>query len=622
MNSDRNAKKLGLLNFFVLLLVGIICALTAKQVSSEAGMVAVCFFGFGALVSAVACFQMRLESQERAEKLEYDELTKAKNAATLFDSTEIEGFPAQRARQQFERIFIPVFTFILFALQTTAVILLWRWLSTRDPFAGPQTFVGMALFGAFSLGLYFFGQYSANRARLENERLLRPSAGYLMLGSILTAIMACSEVLVWAHFEKLDIIIGRIICVIMGLAAVETLFGLVFEAYRPRVKGQIPRLLYESRVVELLGQPAGFASSAAQALDYQFGFKVSETWIYKDFKALIAGLLLLQFGLIWLCTCFVFIDPNEQGLVEFFGAPSRTLAPGGHCKLPWPFEKVYRFSTTQIQSFTVGVVPDPALEKEKTVLWTRPHYKEEFNMLVASRQQLSETNTNDQTVPVNMLTVSIPVQFVVSNVKDWAYNHADSSQVLEELATREVVHYLVSVDVDDFMSVGRITAAKALKERIQKAADTEKLGVNIVFVGLQDVHPPVGAAEAFEAVNGALQQRAATILAAEGDRSQMIPRAQADAAQKVLEANTYKLRKEQEAVAISGRFTNQVLAYKAAPTVYANRAYLATLARGIAPTRKLILGATNTQDVIILELQEKVREDLLGVTMPESQEKK
>jgi hypothetical protein len=44
------------------------------------------------------------------------------------------------------------------------------------------------------------------------------------------------------------------------------------------------------------------------------------------------------------------------------------------------------------------------LRKERTVLWTRPHYKEEFNLLVASSEQISTNQAGQQSVPANLLT--------------------------------------------------------------------------------------------------------------------------------------------------------------------------------------------------------------------------
>ena len=62
----------------------------------------------------------------------------------------------------------------------------------------------------------------------------------------------------------------------------------------------------------------------------------------------------------------------------------------------------------------------------------------------------------------------------------------------------------------------------------------------------------------------------------------------------------------------SARFTNQMAAYQASPSVYASRTYLETLARSLAPASKYVFTATNTQDVLMLNLEENIRGDLLN----------
>ena len=57
-------------------------------------------------------------------------------------------------------------------------------------------------------------------------------------------------------------------------------------------------------------------------------------------------------------------------------------------------------------------------------------------------------------------------------------------------------------------------------------------------------------------------------------------------------------------------------AYAAAPAVYAQRAYLRTLSRGSGNARKVVIAATNTDNVVSLDLQEKLRPDMLDVFPP------
>jgi len=118
---ERNIQKIGALNFVILLITGAISLILARYTNSIAGQVASVFFGIGFLAGLVSFFQMGLEEKERLEKLEYDEISREKNAASLF-STEAETFPARRSREQFERFFLPGFTIFLFLAEAAAAV--------------------------------------------------------------------------------------------------------------------------------------------------------------------------------------------------------------------------------------------------------------------------------------------------------------------------------------------------------------------------------------------------------------------------------------------------------------------------------------------------------------------
>src|SRR5437016_4425412 len=127
---ERNIQKIGVVNWFVLLIVGAISAVVARYAASATGTVGVAFIGIGFLVALVSYFQMRLEERERLEKLEYDELQKSRGGTTLFQEAEADTFSAGRSREQFERYLVPLFTASLFLLQSGAFWGFWRWLRT------------------------------------------------------------------------------------------------------------------------------------------------------------------------------------------------------------------------------------------------------------------------------------------------------------------------------------------------------------------------------------------------------------------------------------------------------------------------------------------------------------
>ncbi|MCI0541654.1 MAG: hypothetical protein L0Z50_41170, partial [Verrucomicrobiales bacterium] len=268
---ERNIKKIGIVNLLVLFVVGVAGFGLARYANALSGQVGSIFLGLGFLVLAVSYFQMRLEETERLEALEFDELTRTKASASLFNVADAEVFPARRAREQFERFFVPGFTILLLLLQVGGAYLCWRWLKNPALTGLNKPAVPMSLFALFALTLFLLGKYSAGIARLEGNRLLRPGASYLLLGAYISFLIAASMAAVQAGFPRFDLYTARVLGVVLGLAAVENLINLVLEIYRPRVKGAAPRILYDSRLIGLLSHPEGIFTTAAHALDYQFG---------------------------------------------------------------------------------------------------------------------------------------------------------------------------------------------------------------------------------------------------------------------------------------------------------------------------------------------------------------
>jgi regulator of protease activity HflC (stomatin/prohibitin superfamily) len=279
--------------------------------------------------------------------------------------------------------------------------------------------------------------------------------------------------------------------------------------------------------------------------------------------------------------------------------------------LPWPVDKVYRYRSEQIQTVTVGGVEEEEHGKE-VVLWTVAHAKEE-NFLVANRAQpAAETaaaTSGRKAPPVSLITVSIPVQFQITNLTQWVYQHEDSSNLLRQIATREVVRYLASVDVNEIMSHGRLESAMVLRDKIQGAADARTLGARILFVGLQDLHPPVKVAPEYQKVVAAIHQKQAKILAAEADSIRVTTLASAQAVTVTNAAEAARINLQVIALARAAAFTNQLPAFNAAPDVYRQRAYLQTFASATARATKYLVLATNTSDVITFDLQRRLDED-------------
>ena len=621
---ERNVQKTGLVNLAAALAIFIAALAVTAYVNSLAGQAATIFLGLGTLVAFTSWFQMRLEENERLEKLEVEELARTRGATTLFETKDAGSFPARQSRELFEKFLVPSFSVLLLLLEGGGAYLLWRWASkTTAGIAPERALPALALFGIFALVLFLVGRFSVTIARLGNHRLLRPGASFLLAGAYICLVTALGIAGVKTEFPQIDFYLARALCVLLGLMAVETLMLLLLEIYRPRVKGKVARLLYDSRIVGLLAQPESLFTTAAQALDYQFGFKVSETWFFQLLKKSLPVLFLAQLAALLLSTCVVIIEPGEQGVLEHFGrlaAGQPVLDPGAHFKWPWPVDQVHRYRTGQIQTFNVGFTPTAQSEAEPTVLWTVVH-TEEVNFLVGNRAAETITNSTADSgdrlkvAPVGLIDISIPVQFQITNVLDWAYQNADPTNLLQDLATRAIVHYLAGADLNAVLSQSRVEAARQLHEKIQSDANRHRLGVKILFVGVQDLHPPVKVAGDYENVVAATQQRIALTNAAVAEAIQTNALAGAQAFTDISQAEAERQQTELAAFARAGLFTNQIAAYAAAPSVYRQRAYFHMFPEATANARKYILLVTNTYNVLQFDLEDKIREDLLNLNV-------
>jgi len=636
---QQNSKKLGLINSLVLLLVTIGTLLLALKVDSTVGFAGAVLLGIGTLIGFFSFIQSHLIDRERVEALEMQELDRTRGNESLFAGAAEDAYPARNARRQFEKWLVPGFSLLVLLGQVLGLWWIYGELGEWTAPAPAGALMSIMFSGLFMIVLFMMGKYSAGLARMDGQELLRPVANYMLLGSVVSTAVVIAQAASYFGTPAWDKGITWAVLTVLAVSALENLGTLVLEIYRPRIDDKKARLLYDSRLIGLLGQPGGLISTAAHTLDYQFGFKVSETWFYKYLEQKLALIIAIQVVVLFLSSSFVMIQSNEEAFLERFGERRAHLKPGFSFKLPWPIDKVYRYKTSEIQRFVLGVMDQDEEAKPNTgapedvevLLWTTQHNhgsskdpEQNYNMIVASSDVLLDAAASE-TVPLNLLTVSIPVQYRISNLTNWVYKTDNAGSLLQKLSMREVTRYLIGVDINELMGPGRTKAQEDLKKTIQQQADISELGAEIVFVGLQDIHPPVGkneqsketggVAESYEKVNVARLHSETNRLGALQYKAGKVPTARGLAAELVDNTRIESTNKVTLAKAEAERFSHQISAFNAAPSVYTTRSKLETFVEATRGTRKYILSDPDNNDIINLELQDKLRSDLLDVTV-------
>lgn len=469
---------------------------------------------------------------------------------------------------------------------------------------------------------------------------------------------------------------GSALTLIIG---VEIIVNFIIEFYRPRTIGELERPLFESRFLSLITEPGGVAKNFAASINYQFGFEVSDAWFYRFMEKTLLPMIVLSVFLVWLMTCFVIINPDEKAIRERFGAVTskEELSASFYFKLPWPLETIRKFPVGLVQTVPIGysqgdgetmyTPQDEEIPQDTTggqvILWTKSHRKEEYNFIVAGGETRPREDSEDMPVTVNFISASIPLYFKVKNLYDYFYRHendpkslrlaaysvqvakkaaekaaasrklsdiqearrlADESrkalyasvpQTLEEVASREVTRYLLNVDFNKIMTEGRVEGSENLREAIQAAVDDLHLGVEIVFVGLQGLHPPVKVGKSFNEVVASIQEKQQSILEAEKYAVEKKPGAKAEYIKTVSKARQYSEQRTNVAKAQSKRYLSQLTAYRAAPQFFVLNNWLDFLETEASETRKYIVTADGHSEVITLNLEEKIRPDLLNLDL-------
>jgi len=622
-----------------------------------------------AFIWFVLCLQFYQRSLAEQEKLDAGQLIRDERTSAIFQAGSERATllsVAQRRLEIFEKWFIPIFAALIAAFQIGIGLYLLKGYSAGVEAELKQPLLCGICLTAIAFMSFLISRYATGMSGQIEWKPLRTGGSSLLGVAVVCFILAILLAIVYLFNKLWPVnVMALVIPGLLVILGVETAVNLILDIYRPRLKGRYSRSAFDSRLLGAINEPGGILRSVADAIDYQFGFKVSQTWFYKLLEQAIVPLVLFGAVTLYLFSCVVVVGPDEQAIIEHFGNPEnragevRILEPGLAFKWPWPIDIAYKYPTKKISEISIGFVPkiDPTtgMVERKPLLWGETHYEKEYQLLVASRQSSAELPAG--TVPVSLVIAAVPVQYKIKDLYSFIYNHKEPEKLLESICYRELTKLAASANIEgedrtdiehSLLGMGRAEAGKILTERIQQAADNEGLGVEIVFLGLQGVHPPAEVAAAYQKVISAVQTKQSLILEAQAQRNLMLSTLvgsvekadelyqlalkyrqaedvnspedikslgrQLDTAfaeakgiifKTLRESQRYAFEKETLAEGTGLRFAGQLKAYRAAPEIYLHEQRLAMLEETLEGVRKYVIVADqNDTQVTIIDLQE------------------
>ncbi len=396
--------------------------------------------------------------------------------------------------------------------------------------------IAMVALAVLMLGTFLYSRYTSGMGRVPEWQLLRGCGAYLLGNALaIMALLIALGIHQYAGTPTWEQALAYILPVVMVVLALETLVNFVLDIYRPRAPGVEARACFDSRLLGLLAEPGGIASSIADAINYQFGFQVSQTWFYQLLQRAFVPLVAVGAAALWLLTGVVVVQPYEHVIIERFGRQLNAtdpLGPGLHFKWPWPIEAARAYNTGQLHELHVGFADARAVPKydealKQVMLWTDERHMglEHFDFIIrpparapagpaeapATAPSLGGDTATVKDAPVNLFRADVAVQYRIGARRLEAYTRTmrDPHTAIGNIAWDEVGRYMALTTADDLLSRDLGEIGEILRQRIDRRV--RDLGLDVVYVGLTNVHPQKTVAEAYRNVVKAEQEKVAAI---------------------------------------------------------------------------------------------------------------
>ncbi len=293
---------------------------------------------------------------------------------------------------------------------------------------------------------------------------------------------------------------------------------------------------------------------------------------------LIGGVLVV----LWLLSGIFIVNPDEEGVVLRFGKYVRTVGPGPHYHLPSPIETVYKPKVTQILRGEVGF---------RSVGQGSTFQQGQLRTVPAEASML----TGDE----NIVNVQFSVQYKISDPVEYLFNVTNQAAVVRnaaEAAMREVIGKSM---IDSALTDGKIRIQSDATELLQNILNRYEVGVQIIAVQLQDVHPPREVVDAFKDVASAREDKSRIINEAEAYRNEVLPKARGQSAELENQAQAYKETRIQNATGRANRFLAVFEEYNKAQDITKKRLYFEAMESILGNAQDKIIVPSNTGERIL-----------------------
>lgn len=263
------------------------------------------------------------------------------------------------------------------------------------------------------------------------------------------------------------------------------------------------------------------------AIQAGLGIDLAHSWALRFIARSIGPVLAAMIVVGWLLSGVTAVGTGERAVYEAFGQPRAVLRPGLHLHLPWPLGVVRSVKFGAIQQVAISFDPenmakapaapgtdmvegDPRPEEDR--LWDNDH-PDEGLFLVASKAgggQSFEVMGADMDV---LYRVGVTDTAAMQSI----YTIEAPETLVRSLSSRILVQYFARSTLDGVLGRDRETFVRQFQAELQRELTRLSSGIEVMSIVVEEVHPPLNAASAYQNVQAAVVRSAIKIDSAKAE---------------------------------------------------------------------------------------------------------
>lgn len=368
---------------------------------------------------------------------------------------------------------------------------------------------------------------------------------------------------------------GWVLTGITGGLLLESILLFAGRFYRPKSLRKNPLPIGSSLILDVLCDSGGRARGTFKDFEGLIGMNLKEIWILCFLHRTIEGVLLAGLLLGWCSTALTAVPLGCRGVMVSFGHYTQpVLDPGLHVTLPWPFQSIIIVESERLRDVSLGFDKDLMTP----VLWTEQHVEGEKNLLVDNGESL--------------LAINVPISYRISDPVSYLKSSTDAEMALKTLAERKLTQIAANRESFHFMTEDRQAIATALKEGIQSEINRKNLGLEIVYLGLKDIHPPVTVASAYQRVISSQEEMETMVDKAKAYEASTLPQANSQANTLIVNAGATYTQRISLAEGEARRFKAVIASEKINPDLFRIRLSYDALTETLPIPNKTIVSSS------------------------------